>query len=76
MLNFTNSLVLHACEDNVEHLCECGLSSCLVDEVAARQVDVVAGSHCEEDRAFVDLYVRGGHSRQQSLGQEKQEVKS
>lgn len=63
----TNSLVLHACEDNVEHLCERGLSGGLVDEVAAGQVDVVAGSDGEEHRALMNLYVRGGHRRQQGL---------
>ena len=67
---WTNSLVLHACEDNVEHLCERGFSGGLVDEVAASQVDVVAGPDGEEDRALVNLYVRGGHRRQQGLDPE------
>lgn len=67
MLNWTNSLVLHACEDNVEHLCERGLGGGLVDEVAAGQVDVVAGPDRKEYRALMNLYVWGGHRRQQSL---------
>lgn len=70
---WTNGLVLHACEDNVEHLCECGLRSGLVDEVAAGQVDVVAGPDCKEHRALMDLYVRGGDSRQQGLDREREE---
>lgn len=68
---WTNSLVFHACEDNVEHLRERGLRRGLVDEVAAGQVDVIAGPDCEENRALVDLYVRGGHGRQQGLDGEK-----
>lgn len=68
-----NCLVLHPCEDNVEHLCKRGLSSGLVDEVAAGQVDVIAGPDCKEHCALMDLYVRGGDSRQQGLDREKEE---
>lgn len=65
----THSLVFHACEDNVEHLRERGLGGGLVDEVAAGQVDVVAGPDRQQHRALVDLNVRRGHGRQQGLGQ-------
>lgn len=63
----TYCLVLHASKDDVEHLCERGLGRRLVDEVLAGQVDVVAGAHGLQHGAFVDLYVLGGHGRQQSL---------
>lgn len=63
----TDGLVLHAGEDHVEHLCESGLGRGLVDEVTAGQVDVVAGPDGEEHRALVNLYVGGGHRRQQGL---------
>lgn len=42
---YTNRLVLHAGEDDIEHLCESGLGRGLVDQVTAGQVDVVAGAH-------------------------------
>lgn len=71
---WTNSLVFHAREDDIEHLCERGLSSGLVDEVAAGQVDVIAGPDGQEHRALVNLYVRRGHRRQQRL--EEEEVNS
>lgn len=64
----THRLALHAREDDVEHLRERGLRRGLVDEVAAGQVDVVAGPDREEHRALVDLDVGGGHRRQQGLG--------
>lgn len=63
----THGLVFHACEDNIEHLRERGLSSGLVDEVAAGQVDVVAGPDRQQHRALMNLNVRRGHSRQQGL---------
>lgn len=63
----TNSLGLHAREDDIEHLSEGSLGCGLVDEVAAGQVDVVTGPDGEQHRALVDLYVRGGHCCQQSL---------
>lgn len=53
----TNRLVLHTGEDDVEHLRESGLGCGLVDQVAAGQVDVVAGADSEENRSLVDLYV-------------------
>lgn len=71
MWNWTNSLVFHACEDNVEHLCERCLRGGLVDEVAAGQVDIVAGSDCQEHRALMNLDVRRGHSRQQGLDRDE-----
>lgn len=76
MWNGTNSLVFHACEDDIEHLCERGLSSGLVDEIAAGQVDVVAGPDCQEHRALMNLDVRRGHSRQQGLDRDKRKVMS
>ena len=66
-VRLTYGLVLHACEDDVEHLCECGLGSRLVDEVLAGQVDVVAGAHTQQHRALVDLTRVGRHHRQQRL---------
>lgn len=63
----TYSLVFHAREDDVEHLRECGFGRGLVDEVAAGQVDVVAGSDGEQNGALVNLDVGRGHSRQQRL---------
>lgn len=72
----TDGLVLHAGEDDVEHLREGGLGRGLVDEVAAGQVDVVTGPDGEQHRAFVDLYVRGGDRREQGLegeGEEEEE---
>lgn len=67
VISGTNSLIFHSCEDDVEHLRERGLSRGLVDEVAAGQVDVVAGPDSEEHRALMNLYVWGGHRRQQGL---------
>ena len=64
----THCLALHAREDDVEHLCERGLGSGLVDEVPAGQVDVVAGPHRQQNCALVDLDVGGGHRRQEGLG--------
>lgn len=63
----THSLVFHAREDDVEHLRERGLRGGLVDEVAAGQVDVVAGPDRQQHRALVNLNVRRGHRRQQGL---------
>lgn len=63
----TYCLVLHASEDDVEHLCERGLRRRLVDEVLAGQVDVVAGADGLQHGTFVDFYVLGGHGRQQRL---------
>lgn len=60
-------LVLHTCKDNIEHLCEGGLGRGLVDQVLAGQVDVVAGPDRLQHRALVNLYVLGGHRRQQGL---------
>lgn len=54
-------------------MCERGLSSGLVDEVAAGQVDVIAGPDCKEHCALMDLYVGGGDSRQQGLDREREE---
>lgn len=74
--SWTNSLVFHACEDDIEHLCERGLGGGLVDEVAAGQVDVVAGPDCQEHRALVNLDVWRSHSRQQGLDRNKRKVMS
>lgn len=63
----TYCLILHAGEDDVEHLRERGLGCGLVDEVLARQVDVVTCADGLQDGALVDFYVLGGHCRQQSL---------
>lgn len=60
-------MILHACKDDVEHLCECGLGCGLVDEVLAGQVDVVTCADGLQHGALVDLYVLGGHRCQQSL---------
>lgn len=54
----TNRLVLHTGEDDIEHLCESGLGCGLVDQVAAGQVDVVAGADSKKNCSLVDLYVR------------------
>lgn len=67
MCGGTHGLVLHAREDDVEHLRESGLGRGLVDEVAAGQVDVVAGPDGEQHRALVDLDVWRRHGRQQRL---------
>lgn len=64
---YTYCLVFHACEDDVEHLCERSLGCGLVDEVLAGQVDVVAGTDSLQNSALVDLYVLRGHRCQQSL---------
>lgn len=63
----TYCLVLHAGEDDIEHLRERGLGRGLVDQVLAGQVDVVAGPDRLQHRALVNLYVLGGHRRQQGL---------
>lgn len=60
-------MILHACKDDVEHLCERGLGCGLVDEVLAGQVDVVTCADGLQHGALVDLYVLGGHRCQQSL---------
>lgn len=70
----THGLVLHAGEDDVEHLGEGGFRGRLVDEVLAGQVDVVARSDGLQHRALVDLDVLGGHRRQQGLGTKKEET--
>lgn len=63
----THSLGFHACEDDAKHLCERGFGCGLVNEVAAGQVDVVAGPDRQEHRAFMDLNVWRGHDSQQGL---------
>lgn len=60
-------MILHACEDDVKHLCECGLGRGLVDEVLAGQVDVVTCADSLQDGALVDFYVLRGYRCQQSL---------
>lgn len=64
-------MILHACKDDVEHLCERGLGCCLVDEILASQVDVVTRADGLQDGALVDFYVLGGHCCQQSLEERK-----
>lgn len=76
----THRLVLHAREDYVEHLCERGLGGGLVYEIAAGQVDVIAGPDGEQHRALVDLDVGRRYSGQQGLrggeeSEEEEEVK-
>lgn len=66
-------MILHACKNDVEHLCECGLRRGLVDEVLARQVDVVTGPDGLQHGTFMDFYVLGGHSCQQSLHRRRRE---
>lgn len=63
----THSLGFHACEDDAKHLCERGFGCGLVNEVAAGQVDVVAGPDRQEHRALMDLNVWRGHDGQQGL---------
>ena len=63
----SHRLQLHAVEDDVEHLRERRLSSGLVDEVLARQIDVVAGAHRQQHGALVNLARRRRHNCQQSL---------
>lgn len=65
----TYCLILHACKDDVEHLCERGLGRGLVDEVLAGQVDVVTRADSLQDGALVDFYVLGGHCCQQGLAE-------
>lgn len=65
----TYCLILHACKDDVEHLCERGLGCGLVDEVLAGQVDVVTRADGLQDGALMDFYVLGGHCCQQSLAE-------
>lgn len=67
-------MILHAREDDVEHLRERCLGGGLVDEVLAGQVDVVTRAHGLQHGAFVDLYVLGGHRRQQGLEEREQRV--
>lgn len=69
----TYCLVLHACKDDVEHLCERGLGRGLVDEVLAGQVDVVARADSLKHGALVDFYVLRGHRRQQGLEERKKD---
>ena len=59
-------------EDDIDHLCERSLGGGLVDEVTAGQVDVVTGTHCQQNRSLVDLNVRGGDCRQQSLQENRE----
>lgn len=66
----TNRLVLHTCEDDVEHLRERGFGCGLVDKVATGQVDVVAGPDGEKNRTLVDLYMWRGDRGQQGLVRE------
>lgn len=63
----TYRLVLHACEDDVQHLRERGLGGGLVNEVLAGQVDVVTRADGLQDGALVDFYVLGGDCCEQSL---------
>lgn len=65
----TYCLILHACKDDIEHLCERGLGCGLVDEVLAGQVDVVTRADGLQDGALVDFYVLGGHRCQQRLAE-------
>lgn len=60
-------MVLHACEDNVEHLCERGLGCGLIDEVLAGQVDVVTGADGLQNSTLVDFYMLRRHRCQESL---------
>lgn len=69
---WTNRLSFHACEDNIEHLRECGFSCGLINEVAARQVDVVTGPNSQEHSAFVNLNVWRCHYCQQGLDRNNQ----
>lgn len=66
----TNRLVLHTCEDDVEHLRERGFGCGLVDKVATGQVDVVAGPDGEKNCTLVDLYMWRGDRGQQGLVRE------
>ena len=63
----THGLELHSTEDNVEHLCERRFRCCLVNEVLASEVDVVAGAHGEQNRAFMNLTSRRRYDCQQCL---------
>lgn len=54
-------MILHACKDDVEHLCEGGLGCGLVDEILASQVNVVARADGLQDGALMDFYVLGGY---------------
>lgn len=60
-------MILHACKDDVEHLCERGLCCGLVDEVLAGQVDVVTRADGLQDGSLMDFYVLRGYCCQQSL---------
>lgn len=60
-------MVLHACEDNVNHLGEGSLSSDLVVHVPGGKEDVVAGPHCQQHGALVDADILGGDDCQQRL---------
>jgi len=64
---WTYCLILHAREDDVEHLRERGLGRGLVDEVLAGQVDVVTRADGLQHSTLVDFYVLGSHRCQQSL---------
>lgn len=72
IMKWTNRLGFHACEDNIEHLRECGFSCGLINEVAARQVDVVTGPYSQEHSAFVNLNVWRCHNCQQGLDRNNQ----
>lgn len=63
----THHLVLHAGEDDIQHLGERGLGGGLIDEVFAGQIDVVACPHCLQDGALMDFNVWGSHGSQKSL---------
>lgn len=60
-------MILHAREDDVEHLCERGLGCGLIDEVLAGQVDVVTGADSLQYSTLVDFYMLRRHRCQQSL---------
>lgn len=72
IMKWTNRLGFHACEDNIEHLRERGFSCGLINEVAARQVDVVTGPYSQEHSAFVNLNVRRCHNCQKGLDRNNQ----
>ena len=51
----THCLAFHTVEDDIEHLCQGGFGSGLVNEITAGKVDVIASSNCQQYGSLMDL---------------------
>ena len=60
-------MIFHSSEYDVQHLSQRCFSRGLIDEIFARQVDVVAGANGQQQSALVDLDVLRRDHRQQGF---------